>query len=151
MDGTSEYLRHSMAGPRPETAGVEALTGAGATAGADPDHTADPGLEAEVEADALDPLVETGQTAEVLEDPGPHARPPRAPGGPEAEVPEPAGPEVLKSQQVEAGAGPSRDPGQPLPRRRVVEREVAVLEHQPALTERDYIIFYFYSKVHLCF
>ena len=55
--------------------------------------------------------VPVGPTAEVLEGLGALAGHQRAPGGPEAEAPEQAGLEVLRSQQAEVGVDLSRDLG----------------------------------------
>lgn len=138
MGEISESLKRSTADLHPETAaGVEAATEAGVTADADPDRTADHGPEAEAEEGALGHPVETGPTAEVLEGLGALAGHQRAPGGPEAEAPEQAGLEVLRSQQAEVGVDLSRDLGQHLQRREEVEKEVQAQEHQPASTERD--------------
>jgi len=108
MAEISEYLRPSTVDLHLGTVEGEGLTEAEATADVDPDLTADPDLDPGVdqEADAPDLPVVTGPIAEVLEGPRVPERPPRAPGGPEAGVPEPPDLEVLRGLLAGLEASP---------------------------------------------
>jgi len=108
MAEISEYLRPSTVDLHLETAEGGDLTEAEDTADVDPDLTADPDLDPEVdqEADAPDLPVVTGPIAEVQEGPRVPGKPLRAPGGPEAGVPEHPDLEVLRSLLAGLEASP---------------------------------------------